>query len=358
MKDYLKDLLFTIVAWLTRNDSYRKGLENTAKVLQTSPAVCRFIVALVQQVRLSQRNHYKRIQRGSVKGVWFGKEASYKSESELTGGSGPIVLYVHGGAFISGQTKMWSDFNFDIIEQHKKKFSKDLRIFCVDYTLAPDKSFPHQWTECQAAFDYLTRSMKVDPARLFISGDSAGGNLALQTLFELENAKSLAGAILFSPWVLPASALASQGLVQDTDGVKATETSSDHINAKNDYISGPFGDKGIVCYVGKSMTLQTAYSSKQINPLRRTKEEFESLPDLLIPYGHGECLRDQILEFVEKAKASSVSVETLSEETGVHDWPLSSKLTPTLAQYHHGLETISAWIEKKMIHTSAALEKQ
>lgn len=357
MSDLIKDILCSILLFLSKNDSFKRSMAVNKAILRNSPRITRFILALAQQCRLKYRSNYKRIQRGSVKGVWFGKEAAYKSEVELTSGSGPIVLYIHGGAFISGQTKMWSDFHVDIMDEHKKKYSKDLRFFNVDYTLAPDKSFPHQFTECQAATDYLIRTMNVDPARLFISGDSAGGNLALLSIFEMEAAKNLAGSILFSPWVSPAGALVTSGKLQDPNAAQSTGRESWVVNADNDYVTDAFGETGFQCYIGKSMTYETAFTSKQINPILRNADEFENLPDLLVVYGTGERLRDQIEEFVEKAKASANSVEVLTQDGGVHDWPLGPRLTPEIAQYRRGLESISAWIERKMIHTSLPLER-
>lgn len=347
--DLLKDVVHTIIAFLTKHDSVRKTILTNKKVLALNPGVVRFIIALAQ-CRLGNRAYYKRIQRGSVKGTWWGKDARSSSEEVIASGDGPIVLYIHGGAFISGQSKMWSDFNVDIINQHKKKYNKDLRIFCVDYTLAPDKSFPHQWNECQAAVDYLLRSLRVNPARLFLSGDSAGGNLCLQTLFEMENAKSLAGAICFSPWAYPGATLAMSNKVKDTANVAPKPHNSWFVNAENDYITDNFGTQGVIAYVGQSMTYETAYQSPQINPTLRKPQEFAALPDLLITIGGGEVLKDQIAQFIDKAKEHTGDVEVLSSENGVHDWPLNSRLNPERATYDHALETISAWVEKKMIH--------
>ncbi|CCG81615.1 Lipase/thioesterase family protein [Taphrina deformans PYCC 5710] len=310
----------------------------------------RFIFALDAQCRLYRRAHYKRIQRGSVKGVWFADNAARKSEEQIAQGSGPVILYCHGGAFISGQAKMYSDWFIDMIQDHKKHYNKDLTIFSLDYTLAPDKTFPHQWHQYNSAIDYLTRTMRVDLARLFFAGDSAGGNLTLQTLFEYESSQRLAGAILFSPWVLPGASLALQGLCKDKQGHEPNKSHSWHTNAKSDFVTDNFGNLGIKAFVEGGISFEEAYDSPQINPQLRTAEEFRRLPDMLVVYGESERLKDQILEFVDKAKANCESVDVIAGPGGVHIWPLQLRMNQNPAHYHKAIQDVSAWVEKKMIH--------
>lgn len=137
--DFVKDCISTLLTTLSSNQSYREKLAVTKKFLGRSPRVVRFVLSLIAQSRLGYRSYYKRIQHGSVRGLWYGKDASNLSEEALANGSGPIVMFIHGGAFIAGQTKMWSMWNVNIIDEHKKKYNKDMRTFFVDYTLAPDQ---------------------------------------------------------------------------------------------------------------------------------------------------------------------------------------------------------------------------
>lgn len=167
----------------------------------------------------------------------------------------------------------------------------------------------------------------------------------------MENAKKLAGAILFSPWVLPAATLVIADKVSDPRKLAPSAENSWYTNAKNDYLAGSFGTSGIQAYVGNSMTYETAYSSPQINPLLRSTDEFAALPNMLISYGGGEVLRDQVVEFIDKAKSAAQEVEVLTAPDGVHDWPLSADYSEEPAQYLKGIEFVSAFIESKMIHS-------
>jgi acetyl esterase len=89
----------------------------------------------------------------------------------------PAVLRIHGGAWIMGSID-WPTF---------RAYARELteRVPCVvvdvDYRLAPEFQFPVALEDCYAALEWLlahTDSLHVDPRRIAIVGDSAGGNLA------------------------------------------------------------------------------------------------------------------------------------------------------------------------------------
>lgn len=89
------------------------------------------------------------------------------------------VIYFHGGGWALGSARMRS---YDLL---CRKMAEDLDavIMSVDYGLAPDAVFPDQYLEALAVSrSFLSAETwdeyGLDPNRLCISGDSAGGNLA------------------------------------------------------------------------------------------------------------------------------------------------------------------------------------
>ena len=71
----------------------------------------------------------------------------------------------------------------------------------VDYHYCPEISVPQQVDECIVAYKYIINELKVDPKKVFITGESAGGSLTLLTLQKL-NKLGLAqpcGGIPISP---------------------------------------------------------------------------------------------------------------------------------------------------------------
>lgn len=75
-----------------------------------------------------------------------------------------------------------------------------LPVFAVDYRLAPRHRFPTAADDVRASCDWLTG--QVPPERVVITGDSAGGHLAVDLLLQPDvAASSPAALVLFSPLV-------------------------------------------------------------------------------------------------------------------------------------------------------------
>lgn len=76
----------------------------------------------------------------------------------------------------------------------------------VDYRLAPEHRFPAAFDDALAAFEWIAANAKllhIDPARMSVGGDSAGGNLAAAVALALRDrgATKLAAQILTYPIV-------------------------------------------------------------------------------------------------------------------------------------------------------------
>ncbi|XP_036378219.1 neutral cholesterol ester hydrolase 1-like isoform X1 [Megalops cyprinoides] len=89
------------------------------------------------------------------------------------------VVYLHGGGWALGSARMRS---YDFL---CRRMAEELNavIVSVDYRLAPDAHFPQQYDDALlAARHFLNPEVlarfSVDPDRVAVSGDSAGGNLA------------------------------------------------------------------------------------------------------------------------------------------------------------------------------------
>lgn len=90
----------------------------------------------------------------------------------------PAVLHVFGGGMISCGVEIFSPF----FRRNTKRW--DIQTFAVDYRLAPESPAPGPVEDVYAALKWLSANAEdfdVDPARLIICGDSAGGGIAAGT---------------------------------------------------------------------------------------------------------------------------------------------------------------------------------
>lgn len=94
-----------------------------------------------------------------------------------TGAQGvlPAILHMHGGGYVFGNP----DFN----DLNNRVLCADLgcAICSVDYRLAPETPHPGSLEDCYAALQGLvarSAELRVDPKRIGVMGESAGGGLA------------------------------------------------------------------------------------------------------------------------------------------------------------------------------------
>lgn len=87
----------------------------------------------------------------------------------------PAILHIHAGGYVLGSPILMDAYNREISAH------LGCAIFSVSYRLAPETAFPGAVEDCYAALSWLVanaRSLGVDPARIGVKGESAGGGLA------------------------------------------------------------------------------------------------------------------------------------------------------------------------------------
>lgn len=97
------------------------------------------------------------------------------AERAASPGTRPALLWLHGGGYVMGEPEQDMALIGNILDR------LDLVIVSVDYRLAPEHPFPAALDDAQAALAWLvdqSASLRIDPARIAIGGQSAGGGLA------------------------------------------------------------------------------------------------------------------------------------------------------------------------------------
>jgi phosphinothricin tripeptide acetyl hydrolase len=106
-----------------------------------------------------------------------------------------VVLYLHGGGYSLGSARSHRALGKRIA------FAARARAVLPDYRLAPEHVFPAALEDAVASYRWLLAT-GVEPERIAVAGDSAGGGLALALLVSLRDAGAPlpACAVLLSPF--------------------------------------------------------------------------------------------------------------------------------------------------------------
>jgi len=104
---------------------------------------------------------------------------SLKGDLYLPSGAGahPAMLFIHGGGFRAGTKAGYAGTWGPYLAE------RGTVVFAIDYRLASatQTMWPQELLDCKAALQYLrgnSAELKIDPDRIGVGGDSAGGSLA------------------------------------------------------------------------------------------------------------------------------------------------------------------------------------
>lgn len=203
-----------------------------------------------------------------------------------------VLLYLHGGGYSIGSI----DTHRDLI--CRLAAAAGARALAVDYRLAPEHPFPAQLDDAMRVYDWLL-DQGVDPKRVVIAGESAGGGLTLSTLLRARDTDRVlpAGALVISPWVD----------LEATGGTMRT-------NHRYDYVS-----KGALDAYAKRFVRPEDLRNPLAAPLHA---DLSGLPPLLVQAGEAETLLDDSRRLTDRAAAAGVDVELEVEPDMIHAFPL------------------------------------
>jgi acetyl esterase/lipase len=226
-----------------------------------------------------------------------------------------VILYLHGGGYVMGSIATHREMVARLSKAAKA------RALALDYRLAPEHPFPAAVEDATAAYQWLL-SQNIEPSRIVVAGDSAGGGLTLATLVALRDAKVPlpAAGVCISPWT-------------DMEGTGASMTT----RAKADPVVQKQGLLGMAqLYLGGKDP-----RSPLAAPLHA---DLAGLPSLLIHVGDAETLLDDSTRVAEKAKMAGVKVDLEIWPEMPHVWHL---FAPFLPEGQQAIDKIGQYIQTK-----------
>lgn len=110
----------------------------------------------------------------------------------------PTLVYFHGGGWVAGDLEMVDPLCTMLTNR------AGTVVVSVDYRLAPEHKFPAPLMDCYSATQWVSDNaaeLNVDPRRIAVGGDSAGGNLAaaVSVVARDRGTPDLAFQVLFYP---------------------------------------------------------------------------------------------------------------------------------------------------------------
>ena len=239
------------------------------------------------------------------------------------------VLYIHGGAFMAGSHRSHRNIT--------NRFSEMMgaAVLAIDYRLMPENRRREGITDCQTAYRWILENGPEGagpPAHLVVSGDSAGGNLALSLV----------------AWARDAGLRAVDAVVAFSPSVDGTFSSpSIRSNISSDTMLGPlFGPLLKIPQAIRAWVYLLEFRFNPVNPVvSPVWGDLSNLPPTLIQVSEAEMLLDDSRRYVRKARASGSPAVAQSWPNMLHVWQIFYPEVPEAEQamlevqlYLQGLE--------------------
>lgn len=229
----------------------------------------------------------------------------------------PAIIYFHGGGFHTGSIE-----THDGICRNIASYT-NFTIISVGYHLAPEYKFPVAVYDAYESTKWVfenAENLGLDPTKIGVSGDSAGGNLAIVVthLAREKREFSLAFQVLLYPLTTAEETESmrenGQGYMSDLERIQ---------EAMDLYLRGP-EDKYNLLF------------SPMLN------DDFNDIPPALIITGKYDSMRDDSKMYAEKLKEKQVPVKYVCYDDLIHGF-LSLPLD--LKQKKNTYQQIAEWLK-------------
>lgn len=232
---------------------------------------------------------------------WIYKPKTRKEER-------PCLIYIHGGGFFGGDTLT--------VENQCKRFAElaDAVVISIDYPLSPETKYPVAFHMCCETVSWVWEQathLGIDRKKIGISGDSAGGTMAVAvTLWDrFEGSKRLAYAGLIYPsivWGPDRNGTYSVWKKEMFDNPEDNQYIKEQIET-----TGKLKKEAADWYLKEGENLHTPY----LNPV---EGDFTGFPKTLVMTAEYDYLRPECELFTKKLRDAGVHVRHIRYGGIVH----------------------------------------
>jgi len=226
-----------------------------------------------------------------------------------------VILHLHGGGYVIGSIDGHLMMCIPMAQTLK------MNLLLPEYRLAPENPFPAALEDALKVYRWLL-TQGHEPGEIIVSGDSAGGGLALATVIALRDAGEPlpAAVVVMSPW----ADLTHKGQSHITKADAESVLKTDGLK------------EWALCYAGEASLDNSLVS--------QVYADFHGFPPLLIQVGSDEILLDDAIRLAEKAGVDGVAVTLRVWEGMWHVWQVLGDLIP---ESRRAFEEMGAFVQEK-----------
>ena len=207
----------------------------------------------------------------------------------------PCLIYFHGGAWIFG--------DLDTVDCMCRMLANEsaCRVISIDYRLAPEHRFPAGVEDAYAAIEWVATNastLSINPARIGVAGDSAGGNLAAVAC---QNAKNQGPKIAFQVLFCPVVDFAADN------------------QSRRDFAFGYFLERPLMEWTATHyLPANVDFKDPRLSPLWAA--DLSGLPPAQIHTAGFDPLRDEAKAYADALGRAGVKVRYICHEHMIHNF--------------------------------------
>ncbi len=219
----------------------------------------------------------------------------------------PVIMYTHGGGWVLGDKITHDRLVREIAN------GVGAAVIFVDYINSPEAKYPTQQEQAYASLLYAVENaatLRIDPSRLAIVGDSVGGHMAavVTLMAKARGGPKIRYQVLFYPLV---------DYLSENDSYKK-------------FADGPWLTASNMKWMFDLEGLTGQETDAVAWPLRVPIERLQGLPDALVIVDD-DILRDEGEAYADKLSQAGVRVTSVHYNGTIHDFVMLNPLAETPA---------------------------
>ncbi|MGY4539137.1 acetyl esterase [Mucilaginibacter sp. UYNi724] len=207
----------------------------------------------------------------------------------------PVIVYYHGGGFVIANLDVY-DASANVLAD-----KTDAIVVSVAYRLAPEHKFPVAHNDAFAAYKWVVNnaaSIKGDPEKIAVAGESAGGNLAINTAIKARDSKIMIPTAIVAVYPIAGSDMATPSYTKNA-------------------AAKPLDKPMMMWFVKNYLNNMAEGKDPRINLIAAN---LKGLPPTTVITDEIDPLQSEGMTLVEKLKAAGVTVDSKNWNGVTHEF--------------------------------------